>query len=71
MLENRLKQEKDFRRKLRLHMLHLLKRKNSQTGLEVSETLVVHRNTIGIWLSRTKNSARFQTLGEILKMLFV
>ncbi len=52
MLENRLKLEKDFRRKPRLHMLYLLKSGSCQTRLEVAETLAVHRNTIGHWLKR-------------------
>ena len=52
MLENRLKLEKDFRRKPRLHMLYLLKSGSCQTRLEVAETLAIHRNTIGHWLKR-------------------
>ena len=71
MLENPLKQAKDFRRKPRLHMLYLLKSGTCQARLEVSETLAILRNTIGHWLSRMKNLVRFQTLGERLKMLFV
>ena len=42
-LANQLKREKDLQRKLRLHMLYLLKSGDCQTRLEVAETLAVHR----------------------------
>ena len=51
-LEKQLKQEKDGRRKIRLHMLYLFKSGKCRTRCEVAEALAVHRNTIRRWLNR-------------------
>jgi transposase len=50
-LQDLLHREKDVHRKVRLHMLTLLKSGESKTRQAVADRLAVHRNTIGLWLS--------------------
>jgi transposase len=50
-LEQRLHKEKNPKRKIRLHMLVLLKSGKAKTRKEVAEHLAVHRNTIRLWLA--------------------
>jgi len=49
-LKQRLQQEHDGRKRLRLHMLSLLVSGQAHTRQEVAQLLGVHRNTIGHWL---------------------
>ena len=46
-----LHKEKNSKRKIRLHMLVLLKSGKAKTRKEVAEHLAVHRNTIRLWLA--------------------
>lgn len=50
-LEQKLHKEKNSKRKIRLHMLVLLKSGKAKTRKEVAEHLAVHRNTIRLWLA--------------------
>src|SRR5215475_4151793 len=49
-LEQKLYKEKNPKRKIRLHMLVLLKSGKAKTRKEAAEHLAVHRNTIRLWL---------------------
>src|SRR5918999_1546478 len=51
-LKQRLRQEHDGPKKLRLQMLYLLVSRQAQDRQEVARLLGVHRNTIGRWLAR-------------------
>ena len=50
-LRDLLHREKDVHRKVRLHMLTLLKSGELKTRQAVADHLAVHRNTVGRWLS--------------------
>ena len=50
-LEQKLHREKNPKRKIRLHMLVLLKSGKAKTRKEVAEHLAVHRNTVRLWLA--------------------
>jgi transposase len=49
-LNEKLRQEKNPRRKTRLHMLVLLKSRGAKTRKKAAEHLAVNRNTIMFWL---------------------
>jgi transposase len=49
-LKQRLRRERDGRKKLRLQMLYLLAGRRAQSRQDVAQLLGVHRNTIGHWL---------------------
>jgi putative transposase len=51
-LQERLRRERDGRRKPRLQMLYLLVTRQAQDRREVARLLGLHRNTIGRWLAR-------------------
>jgi transposase len=51
-LQARLKHERDARRRLRLHLLILIRSGRVQTRCEAAQYLAVHRNTIRNWLDR-------------------
>lgn len=50
-LREKLHKEKDPRRKIRVHMLVLLKSGKAKTRKEAAEYLAVHRNTIRLWIA--------------------
>jgi transposase len=50
-LEQKLHKEKNPKRKIRLHMLVLLKSGKAKTPKEVANHLAVHRNTVRLWLA--------------------
>ncbi len=50
-LQEKLRKEKNPKRKIRLHMLVLIKSGKAKTRKAVAEHLAVHRNTIRHWLS--------------------
>lgn len=49
-LESRMKRERDGQRRLRLHLLVLVRSGAVQERLEAAEHLGLHRNTVGRWL---------------------
>lgn len=49
-LEQKLHKEKDPSRKIRLHMLELLKNGKAKTRKQAAEHLAIHRNTVRLWL---------------------
>jgi putative transposase len=51
-LQERLRRERDGRRKSRLQRLYLLVTRQAQDRREVARLLGLHRNTIGRWLAR-------------------
>ena len=51
-LEQKLHKEKNPKRKIRLHMLVLLKSGKAKTRKEVANHLAVHRNTVRLWLAQ-------------------
>lgn len=50
-LEQKPHKEKNPKRKIRLHMLVLLKSGKAKTPKEVANHLAVHRNTVRLWLA--------------------
>jgi transposase len=51
-LQDRLKNARDARHRLRLHLLVLIRSGQVRTRCEAAKHLAVHRNTIGNWLTR-------------------
>src|SRR4029453_11902695 len=49
-LEERLRRERDPKRKARLHLLVLLKSGQGTSRSQAATHLAVHRNTVGTWL---------------------
>ena len=49
-LEERLRRERDSKRKARLQLLVLLKSGQVTSGSQAATHLAVHRNTVGVWL---------------------
>ena len=65
ILQELLHREKDVHRKVRLHMLTLLKSGELKTRQAVADRLAVHRNTVGRWLSLYQSGGGMDALLHI------
>ena len=54
-LEDRLRRERDPKRKPRLHLLVLLKSGQVTSRSDAAAHLAVHRNTVAVWLCRYRD----------------
>jgi transposase len=61
-LEARMKRERDGQRRLRLHLLVLIRSGAVRERQQAAEHLAVHRNTIGRWLSAYETGGLEQML---------
>src|SRR5918911_3104422 len=55
ILEERLRRERDPKRKPRLHLLVLLKSRQVTSRGQAAAHLAVHRNTVAVWLRRYRD----------------
>lgn len=61
-LEERMKRERDGQRRLRLHLLVLIRSGQVQERQQAAQHLGVHRNTVGRWLKAYQNGGLKQLL---------